>query len=155
MQVEVGNIVDGKVTGITNFGAFVEIESGKTGMVHISEVSNSYVKEINEFLTQNQEVKVKILSIAGDGKISLSIKQCQEKTEAPQEQRPQRTERPQRPAYQNRQSSQDIVWRPKQEKTDDLSFEDMMNKFKQNSNDRMSDLKRANEPKRSRRNAVR
>lgn len=63
MQLEVGSVVEGKVTGITKFGAFVELPDGKTGMVHISEVAPTYVKEIRDFVTENQTVKVKILSI--------------------------------------------------------------------------------------------
>lgn len=74
MQFEVGSIVEGKVNRITNFGAFVELEPGKTGMVHISEVANSYVNDINDFLQEGQMVKVKILNVSEDGKIALSIK---------------------------------------------------------------------------------
>ena len=76
MQLENGKIVEGKVTGITKFGAFVDLGEGKTGMVHISEVAPTFVKEISDFLTQGQTVKVKILNIAPDGKISLSVKQA-------------------------------------------------------------------------------
>ena len=68
MQVEVGAIVEGKVTGLTNFGAFVSLPDGKTGMVHISEVAPTYVKEIRDYLTENQEVKVKVLSVGDDGR---------------------------------------------------------------------------------------
>ena len=71
MQLEVGSIVEGKVTGITKFGAFVELAPGTTGMVHISEVASTYVKEIRDHVQENQMVKVKILSISDDGKISL------------------------------------------------------------------------------------
>ena len=78
MSLSVGSIVEGKVTGITNFGAFVELPEGKTGMVHISEVASVYVKEIKDFVTVGQTVKVKILTIGEDGKISLSIKRAQE-----------------------------------------------------------------------------
>jgi len=78
MALEVGKIVSGKVSGITSFGAFVELEGGKTGLVHISEVAKDYVKDINSHISQNQEVKVKILSIDQNGKISLSIKQALE-----------------------------------------------------------------------------
>ena len=74
MQFEVGSIVEGKVNRITKFGAFVELAPGKTGMVHISEVANSYVNDINDFLQEGQTVKVKVLSISEDGKIALSIK---------------------------------------------------------------------------------
>ena len=74
MQVNVGEIVDGKVTGITAFGAFVEIGEGVTGMVHISEVSHKYITDIKEVLKVNDKVKVKILNVSDDNKISLSIK---------------------------------------------------------------------------------
>lgn len=76
MQHEVGSIVDGKVTGITKFGAFVELEGGTVGMVHISEISQTYVNDISEHLKDQQQVKVKILSIGEDGKVSLSIKKA-------------------------------------------------------------------------------
>ena len=74
MQLEVGSIVEGKVTGITKFGAFVDLGEGKSGMVHISEVADVFVSEITEFLSEGQMVKVKVISIGDDGKISLSIK---------------------------------------------------------------------------------
>jgi len=76
MPLEVGVIVEGTVSGITNFGAFVELGEGKTGLVHISEVADDYVKNIREYLTDKQKVKVKVLSINPDGKISLSIRQA-------------------------------------------------------------------------------
>lgn len=78
MSIEVGNIVVGKITGITNFGAFVELESGETGLVHISEVANTYVKDISNFLKEDDEVKVKVINIDDDGKIGLSIKQLED-----------------------------------------------------------------------------
>lgn len=76
MQLEVGKIYEGKVTGIREFGAFVELEKGTTGMVHISEVANTYVSQIKDFLEEGQTVKVKVLSLGEDGKISLSIKKA-------------------------------------------------------------------------------
>ena len=87
MQLEIGKIVEGTVTGITKFGAFVDLGEGKTGMVHISEVAPTYVKEITDYLTQGQTVKVRILSIAPDGKIGLSVKQAMEN---PPQDRPRR-----------------------------------------------------------------
>ena len=81
MQLEVGNIVEGKVTGITKFGAFVELPGGKTGMVHISEVAPTFVNEIRDHVTENQVVKVKILTISEEGKISLSIKKAMDRPE--------------------------------------------------------------------------
>jgi S1 RNA binding domain protein len=78
MSFSVGQIVDGKVTGITNFGAFIELSPGITGLVHISEVADVYVKDIKEFLKISDVVKVKILSMQ-EGKIGLSIRQAQPK----------------------------------------------------------------------------
>ena len=74
MQLEVGSIVEGKVTGVTKFGAFVELPEGKSGMVHISEVADVFVSEISQFVSEGQTVKVKIININEDGKISLSMK---------------------------------------------------------------------------------
>ena len=111
MQLEIGKIYDGKVTGITNYGAFVEVpvEDGKpiTGMVHISEVANTFVNDIREFLTEEQEVKVKVLQINEQGKISMSIKKAmpEEKPQQKQQQRPRRQER-----------DRGVVWEPKPQK---------------------------------------
>mgnify|MGYP001318804003 CR=1 FL=1 len=80
MALEVGQIVEGKVTGITNFGAFIELPDGQTGLVHISEVAAEYVKDINQFLKQNDLVKVKVLNM-DKGKIGLSIRQAQPRSE--------------------------------------------------------------------------
>ena len=74
MQIEEGAIVSGKVTGVTDFGAFVEIEGGKTGMIHISEVASNYIKDIKEYISVGQEVKTKVISVSPDEKISLSIR---------------------------------------------------------------------------------
>ena len=77
MALEVGQIVEGKISGITGFGAFVDFPGGETGLVHISEVARDYGKDINEHLSVGQEVKVKVLSMDEKGKISLSIKKAQ------------------------------------------------------------------------------
>ncbi len=132
MQLVVGSVVEGKVTGITKFGAFVELPGGKTGMVHISEVAPTYVNDIHDHLTENQMVKVKILNITEEGKVSLSIKKVQE---APRERRS-----PTAPRMDN------YDWSAK--KNDNMSFEDMLSKFKQTSDDKMSDLKRVMDTKR-------
>lgn len=81
MQLEQGSIVEGKVTGILKFGAFVDLGNGKSGMVHISEVAGTYVNDINDFLKVGQQVKVKVISIGEDGKIALSIKKAEPKPE--------------------------------------------------------------------------
>lgn len=74
MSIEVGNKLKGKITGIKKFGAFVELPEGKSGLVHISEVADNYVENVEDHLSVGDEVEVKVLSIADDGKISLSIK---------------------------------------------------------------------------------
>ena len=81
MAIEVGSVVEGIVTGITNFGAFVELPEKKVGLVHISEVADVYVKDVHDFLSENQKVKVKVLSIDDKGKIGLSIKALEEKND--------------------------------------------------------------------------
>ncbi len=140
MQLEVGSILEGKVTGITKFGAFVELPGGKTGMVHISEVSSTYVKEISDFLKESQLVRVKVLGITDEGKVSLSIKKCQEQPDAAPAPPPRR---PYQPRQENR------GWQPKKQiPQENMTFEDMITKFKQTSEDKMSDLKRGNEVRR-------
>ena len=142
MQVEVGAIVEGKVTGLTNFGAFVSLPDGKTGMVHISEVAPTYVKEIRDYLTENQEVKVKVLSVGDDGRVSLSSKRAME----PEQQRP--PQRQQRPGGGHQRRSSPPVWQgSKPVQTENLSFEDMMARFKQVSDEKITDLKRSSESK--------
>ncbi len=133
MQLEIGAILEGKVTGLTKFGAFVSLDENTTGMVHISEVASSYVNDINEHLKENDVVKVKVMSISEDGKISLSIKKAMD---------PPRKSRP------KVQPKTDWI----KEKPPATSFEDMMNRFKQSSDEKFSELKRKNgEVKRSRR----
>ncbi len=112
MEFEVGQITEGKVSGITKFGVFVALEGGKTGMVHISEVSKDFVKDLNDYVKIGDVVKVKVIG-AEKGKISLSM-------------------------------SKAVA--PEQKKAD--SFEEMLSKFKQRSDDKMSDLKRSTDQKR-------
>jgi len=138
MQFEVGTILEGKITGITKFGAFVELPENKTGMVHISEVANTYVKEITDHVKEGQVVKVKIMGIDDNGKIGLSMKKAM-----PVQARPQHEYRPapevKRPGNFEWQGSN---------KTDGVNFEDMMSKFKQSSDEKMSDLKKTSDGKR-------
>lgn len=76
MTIVVGGIVEGIVTGITNFGAFVTLTDGQVGLVHISEVADTYVKDVNDYLKQNDRVKVKVINVDPKGKVGLSIKQA-------------------------------------------------------------------------------
>ncbi len=76
MSISVGGaIVEGVVTGITNFGAFVELPGGAVGLVHISEVADAYVRDVNDYLKEQEKIKVKVINIDEKGKIGLSIKQ--------------------------------------------------------------------------------
>ena len=129
MSLEIGAVLEGKVPGITKFGAFVELPGGKTGMVHISEVAATYVKEIRDFIAENQAVKVKVLSITDEGKINLSIKRAIEQPKRQFTPHPRRVGPPSDFEFSRQASSPQ-------------SFEDMLNKFKQTSDDRMSDIKR-------------
>ena len=126
MSIEVGSKLQGKVTGITNFGAFVELEKGKTGLVHISEVADNYVKDINDHLTIGDEIKVKVINVEKDGKIGLSIKKAKD--------RPVRQKNP-------------------RERTE--NFEMKMNRFLKDSEDRLASLKKHTESRRGGRGAKR
>ena len=85
MGIEVGSILDGKVTGITNFGAFVALPGNRSGLVHISEIAYSYVNDVHDHLSEGQEVKVKVIGVDANNRINLSIKQA-----APPPPRPER-----------------------------------------------------------------
>ncbi len=136
MQSKAGEIYEGKITGITNFGAFVKLANGETGMVHISEVAPVFVKDINEFLSEGQDVKVKVLAIGENNKISLSIKQAQPPQKEPVQSQRRNSQRPapeqNRPAFKPRT----------QQPAGPMSFEDMMAKFKADSEEKISTLKR-------------
>ena len=155
MQIEVGQIVEGKVTGITNFGVFVDLGEGKTGLVHISEIAQAYVSDVKEFVKENDTVKMKVLNISEDGKISLSIKRAQEQHNPANRSRNNnggsRGPRPQK--HEPDFTSPAAVWTPK--KSESASFEDMMAKFKQTSDEKFSDLKKKNpDTRRPKRSAV-
>ncbi len=81
MSIEVGSKVEGKVTGITNFGAFVELPEGDTGLIHISEIADTYVKDISNYLQEGEEVKAKVIEVDDEGKIGLSIKKLDDPAE--------------------------------------------------------------------------
>ena len=143
MQLEIGKIYNGKVKGITQYGAFVDIEGGGTGMVHISEIANTYVNNIRDHLTEDQDVKVKVIGINEAGKVSLSIKKA---VDSPASQQ-QKGGRPRGEGGQNRPQKPNI-WEPKkQTPPSEMTFEDMMSRFKQSSEERMCDLKRSTDRK--------
>ena len=149
MELAVGEIISGKVTGITKFGAFVSLPEGKTGLVHISEVDQSYVSNIRDHLTEGQEVKVKIIAIDETGRVNLSIKKAQPRTNMERRQagrggsagsgnyvprsnggrRPQRSSAP--GGYVPRQQAKEVP----------VSFEDKLKLFMQDSESRMADIR--------------
>ena len=145
MQFDVGDILEGKITGLTSYGAFVELPENKTGMVHISEVSTSYVKDIHECLQEGQQVKVKVLSIDENGKISLSIKRTMEAPKRPSQRT--RTFSQNAPVRPQNSEPSTYEWQPK--KTENMSFEDMMSRFKQASDEKMTVLKRNGDNRRA------
>ena len=147
MALGVGEIVEGRVTGLTKFGAFVSLPEEKVGMVHISEVSTTYVKDIGDFLEKGQTVKVKVLSIDENGKISLSLKQVPENAEIVKKAEDDHRDNGER---RERKRSAPNVWQGQKSKfadNKDLTFEEMMSQFKQQSDDKLTDLKRATESK--------
>lgn len=148
MELQVGSILEGKVTSITKFGAFVALEGGKSGLVHISEIANTFVNDVHDFLQEGQAVKVLVLS-AENGKINLSIKKAQppqERTFAPRSPRPAGTA-PRPVQQQPRQSSapRQSAYTPRQATvapSADQSFEDKLKQFLSSSEGRMADLNR-------------
>ena len=134
-MVSVGDIIDGVVTGVMPFGAFVDLGDNRSGLVHISEVAKNYVSDISEHLSKGDKVRVKVLKIDEKGKISLSIRQA----EAPETVEKEKTVKAARP--------DDYDWAKR--KDDDLSFEDKLSKFKQISDENMQAIRRSSESKRS------
>lgn len=134
MQVEVGAVVEGTVTGITKFGAFVSLPDGRSGLVHISEIANTYVNDVNEFLKLGDKVKVRVLAVTPDGKINLSIKKAEPAPERPNN-RPMHGGAP-RAARPNNRSAQPAgqVSGP----SGDAAFEDRLKQFMQESDSRMA-----------------
>ena len=133
MGLEVGAVVEARVTGITKFGAFVALPEGKSGLVQISEIANGYVNDVAEHLTVGQSVKAAVLSIAPDGKINLSIKRAQASS-APKAPtgagRPARKDGAVRPTVQPQPVSTD---------SGNEEFEDKLKKFMRESDSRISD----------------
>ena len=137
MVLEPGKIIEGKVTGITQFGAFVTMENGKTGLVHISEVATEYVKDIKDHIKEGDAVKAKILSVDKNGKVSLSIKQAiLDERNAAKKTAPKKTSR----------KPDDFDWSKKSSAPS--SFEEMMAKLKQDSDEKLQDVKKAMDSKR-------
>lgn len=140
MRLEVGTIVEGKVAKITNFGAFVELPDDKSGMIHISEISSDFVKDIKDYLRIGQAVKAKVININEKNEIALSIKKLMPQKTVIKKNKPlnslEKFDRPSRIDSQN------------DKKKNSISFEEMLATFKHKSEEKISDLKRAKESKR-------
>lgn len=133
MAIEVGTKLEGKVTGITHFGAFVDLAGGVTGLVHISEVADSYVKDIHEHLKVGDTVTVKVINVDQNGKIGLSIRQAVDKP--PEHAGFQRGPRGGGRPYKGGGGSR-------------ASFDDKLSRFLKDSEERISSLKKSTESKR-------
>ncbi len=146
MEFAPGTIVDGTVRSIANFGAFINLPEGKTGLVHISEVASAYVSDIRQHLSEGQAVRVKVLNVDDRGRLSLSIKQAEPRPERPQRPaRPLRSERHE-PAEQARTGG----FRAQQSKSEPDSFEDKLRQFMADSNSRISGVRQYEHRTRSR-----
>ena len=113
-SIEVGSVLEGRVTGITRFGAFIDIGEGRTGLVHISEIADAFVHDVNDYLKHNDVVRVKVIAV-DSGKVGLSIKQAD-------------------PNY--------LAQRARRDRAYQQSFEDKLTKFLKDSEERHQDLKR-------------
>jgi S1 RNA binding domain protein len=118
MSVDTGSIVEGTVVKITNYGAFVELPDGRSGLVHIREIADTYVKDVHDYLKEQEKVKVKVLGLNDRGKLDLSVKQAL--------------------------SPEERVARVRSK----ASFEEKMKAFLKESEERLLDLKRNTEAKR-------
>ncbi|RKD20926.1 S1 RNA binding domain protein [Caminicella sporogenes DSM 14501] len=125
MPVEIGKVVDGTVTGITNFGAFIQLPDGITGLCHISEIADEYVKDVKDYLKEQQRVKVKVIEVSGNGKVSLSIRKA--------------TEGSKQKNTVKKEAVKEFVSRPVRPKA---SFEDMLARFLKDSDEKLKDMKK-------------
>ena len=139
LMISEGQILDGKVVRLTSYGAFVKVDGGEIGMVHISEIADGYVKEIKDYLKEDQEVKVMVLAPAKDGKLNLSIKKALS---------PQRNNKTD---SDTRSRTNSFTPNSNDSETKDVSsnFEDRLAKFMKESDEKLLVLKRKNEGKRS------
>lgn len=123
MQAEAGKKVKGKVTGITNFGAFVRLEDGSNGLIHISQVSDDFVSDVHQFLSVGQDVEPTVLSVDEKGRISLTLKSGKKKVQS----------------VSAKQNEQPMVFESAPLPT---GFEDMLSRYKSASEEKISDLRK-------------
>ena len=147
MEFGVGSVLEGKVSGITKFGAFVSLPEGRSGLVHISEISYTYVNDVKDHLQEGQTVKVKVIGIDENNRINLSIKKAQDPPPRPAGGAPrQGGDRPQ-----NRErSSRPVGFNGVRKPAEPLTFEDRLKQFMASSDSKLSEH-HMNERKGSRR----
>lgn len=140
MQPTVGEIFEGKVTGITKFGAFISMPDGNNGLVHISEIANTYVSDVHDYVSEGQIVKVKVIGISEAGKINLSIKKAEAPSPRPEGERPVQPRNRSFPPKPQGFTPKPQGYNPKPvPQQADLSFEDKLKQFMQDSDSRISD----------------
>ena len=137
MEFGVGSVLEGKVSGLTKFGAFVSLPEGRSGLVHISEISYTYVNDVKDHLQEGQEVKVKVIGIDDSGRINLSIKKAQDPPPRPEGSSP-------------RQASRPVGFTGVRKSAEPTTFEDTLKQFMASSDSKLSEHHR-NERKGSRR----
>ncbi|MCL2773677.1 MAG: S1 RNA-binding domain-containing protein [Oscillospiraceae bacterium] len=150
MQIEQGSIIEGRITGITKYGAFVSIDSETSGMVHISEISSDFVKDVNDYFKLNQTIKAVVISINDNGKLALSVKQMPKDPDSSNNSEDNKNPN----GGENSENPEVFVKDQKRSKavlSDMSSFENMMNKFKHDSDEKISDLRKSLDPKKTRR----
>ena len=144
MEIEVGSVLEGKVTGITKFGASVSLPEGKSGLVHISEIAYTYVNDVKDYLQEGQEVKVKVIGVDDNGRINLSIKKTQEPPARPAGGAPRQTGAP------RGAGGRSVGFTGPKKAAEPTTFEDKLKQFMASSDSKLSEL-HMNEKRSSRR----
>lgn len=145
MVMEVGSVVDGVVSRITNFGAFVDIEGGKNGLIHISEIADVYVRDVHDFLSEGDKVQAKVISIDERGKIALSLKQSKVQNQTQNNDHDRETPAPSKNKF-NR--TERVVENKRPVRQLSASFEDKLSKFMKESDEKLADWKKKTDSKR-------
>ena len=140
--MEVGSVVEGVVSRITNFGAFIDIEGGKNGLVHISEISDVYVRDVHDFLSEGDKVQAKVISIDERGKIALSLKQMKKQSQESERESSSRNKTTRNEQRTDRGENRRPI------KQLPASFEDKLSKFMKESDEKLADWKKKTDSKR-------
>lgn len=130
MEFGVGSVLEGKVSGITKFGAFVSLPEGRSGLVHISEISYTYVNDVKDHLQEGQDVKVKVIGIDEGGRVNLSIKKAQDPPPRPEGSAPRQASRP---------GSRPVGFTGVRKQAEPVTFEDRLKQFMASSDSKLSE----------------